>query len=241
VYFRCLTFVPRPKKTINTISETPTKAIGYIRVSTAQQADHGSSLEAQEERLRSYATLRGLELVRIEVDAGASASTLERPALQRALASLEAGEATALLVVKLDRLTRSVRDFCALVDTCFKDGKHTLMSVNENIDTSNAMGRMVLNILMSVSQWEREAAAERTAAVKQHLKSAGKFGGGWPPYGYALDEDGNLIENVEELAILIEAKSLHAQGKSLRGIASHLPSNPRTGKPFAASQITRML
>jgi site-specific DNA recombinase len=232
--------VSRPKKTKNISETTVTRVIGYVRVSTAQQADHGSSLEAQEERLRSYATLRGLELVRIEVDAGASASTLERPALQRALNALTTGEASVLLVVKLDRLTRSVRDFCALVDAYFKD-ELVLMSVNENIDTSNAMGRMVLNILMSVSQWEREAAAERTAAVKQHLKSTGKFGGGWPPYGYALDEDGNLIENVEELAILIEAKSLHAQGKSLRGIASHLPTNPRTGKPFAASQITRML
>lgn len=235
----------RPKKSKNTFSESPIaskiRAIGYIRVSTVQQADHGSSLEAQEATLRSYAGVRGIELVRIEVDAGASAGSLERPALQRALAALDSFEASALLVVKLDRLTRSVRDFCALVDSYFKDGTNVLMSVNESVDTSNAMGRMVLSILMSVSQWEREAAAERTSAVMAHLKSSGKFTGGWPPYGFALDEDGNLIECPQETAILIQAKALHQQGKSLRGIALELGANPRTGKAFDHKQIARML
>jgi DNA invertase Pin-like site-specific DNA recombinase len=199
------------------------------------------SLEAQEERLRVYASLHNLEIVRIEVDAGESAKSLDRPGLQRALASLDSFEATALLVARLDRLTRSVRDFCQLVDSYFKDGTNVLLSVNESVDTSNAMGRMVLNVLMAVSAWEREAAAERTAAVKQHLKDAGKFGGGWPPYGWSLDEDGNLIENVAELEIMAQANRLHSEGRSLRAVAAQLPTNPRNGKPFAATQVVRML
>lgn len=231
----------RIPSTATRTSAIAVRAIGYIRVSTEQQAEHGVSLEQQEERIRAYAALRGLELVRIEVDAGASAKSLDRPGLQRTLAALDAFEASAIIVVRLDRLTRSVRDFCSLVDAYFKDSTYTLMSVNEHVDTSNAMGRMVLNILMSVSEWEREAAAERTAAVKKHLKASGTYAGGWPPYGFALDEDGNLIENAAELAILIQARALKSQGKSLRAVAAALPINVRTGKPFAASQIVRML
>jgi site-specific DNA recombinase len=231
----------KSKKAAPVIKNQKIRAVGYVRVSTSQQADHGSSLEVQEAMLRRHAELRGLELIRIEVDAGASASSLERPALQRALASLDSFEASALLVVKLDRLTRSVRDFCTLVDTYFKDGTNVLLSVNESVDTSNAMGRMILSILMSVAEWEREAAAERTAAVKKHLKANGVYAGGWPPYGFSLDDDGNLIPNAEEAAILIQAKAFRQAGMSLRAVAASLPMNPRNGKPFSASQIVRMM
>ena len=93
-----------------TIRTTTTKAIGYIRVSTDRQADHGVSLEAQKAKLTAYAALYDLELVEVIVDPGASAKTLKRPGLQRALQLLRQGQATALLVAKLDRLTRSVKD-----------------------------------------------------------------------------------------------------------------------------------
>jgi DNA invertase Pin-like site-specific DNA recombinase len=229
------------KKKITDKNLGPTRVVAYIRVSTGRQADTGSSLEAQESALRAFAKFRGLELVRIEVDAGLSASSLERPGLQRALSALDSFEAQGILVVKLDRLTRSVRDFCDLCDTYFKDGQNILLSVHESVDTSNAMGRMVLNILMSVSQWEREAASERTQAVKAHLKTSGAYAGGWPPYGYELDEDGNLIENAEEAAILIQARAFRQGGMSIRSVAAALPANPRTGKPFNATQIVRMM
>jgi site-specific DNA recombinase len=159
----------KSKKAAPVIKNQKIRAVGYVRVSTSQQADHGSSLEVQEAMLRRHAELRGLELIRIEVDAGASASSLERPALQRALASLDSFEASALLVVKLDRLTRSVRDFCTLVDTYFKDGTNVLLSVNESVDTSNAMGRMILSILMSVAEWEREAAAQGERGLRRRV------------------------------------------------------------------------
>lgn len=228
------------KKKPNVIPEGPVRVIGYARVSTAKQADKGVSLEAQEERIRLYCLGQGLELVRIEVDAGESASSLERPALQRALSSLDAGEARGIVVVKLDRLTRSIRNFCELVDRYFREGDRYLMSVNERVDTSNAMGRMVLNILMSISEWEREAAVERTAAVMQHLKATGKFTGGWPPYGWRVDDEGVLVENDEELEIMARARALRS-GMSLRATAAALGINPRTGRPFDHKQIERML
>ncbi len=83
-----------------------TRAVGYIRVSTDKQAEHGVSLEAQHAKLTQYAALYDIELVDIIVDAGVSAKTLDRPGLQRALGMLRKGQASALLVAKLDRLTR---------------------------------------------------------------------------------------------------------------------------------------
>ena len=140
-----------------------TKAVAYVRVSTEKQADAGQSLDAQRAKVTAYAGLYDLELVEVIVDAGASAKTLDRPGLTRALAMLKSGEADALVVVKLDRLTRSVRDLGELVDRYFANGKAALLSVSEQIDTRSAGGRLVLNVLASVSQWEREAIGERTA------------------------------------------------------------------------------
>lgn len=196
-------------------------------------------MEAQEAQLRAYAVFRGLDIVGFEVDRGLSASSLERPGLQRALGRMAGEKLSGLLVVKLDRLTRSVRDLCHLVETYFTE--HSLISAGESIDTSTASGRLVLNILVTVSQWEREAAAERTTAVMQHLKSTGQYTGGWPPFGHRLDEEGALVDVPEELAIVATARAARAAGESLRSIAGKLPVSPRTGKPFTATQIMRML
>jgi site-specific DNA recombinase len=103
-------------------------------------------LEAQQAKLTAYAVVYELALVAIEVDVGVSAKTLQRPAPQQALGALKAGKAEALLVVKLDRLTCSVRDLEALVETYFLAGKRSLMSVGEQIDTRTAAGRMALNV-----------------------------------------------------------------------------------------------
>ena len=213
----------------------------YIRVSTEQQADHGNSLEAQRAKLEAYASLYGLETVAIEVDAGLSAGSLEREGLQRALAHLDAGTANVLLVAKLDRLTRDVRDLCELTDTYFYDGSKHLISVSENINTTSAAGRLVLNLLTVVSQWEREMAAERTETVMKHMRDSGKYCGGHPPFGFMLDEDGNLLECLPEQLVIKRAGELRAAGHTLRAIACALGPNARTGKPFDAKQIARMV
>jgi DNA invertase Pin-like site-specific DNA recombinase len=106
------------------------KAIGYVRVSTEEQATQGVSLDAQTDKIQAYASLYDIELLEIITDAGVSAKTLERPGLEKALKMLEAGEAEALVIVKLDRLTRSVRDLDYLLEKYFAD-RFSLMSVGE--------------------------------------------------------------------------------------------------------------
>src|SRR5262245_35839521 len=103
-----------------------TRTIAYLRVSTEKQADRGVSLEAQREKVAAYAKLYDLELVDVIVETG-SAKTLEREGLQQALGALERRDADALLVVKLDRLTRSVADLGRVVERYFQ-GKAALLS-----------------------------------------------------------------------------------------------------------------
>lgn len=224
---------------------TRTRAVAYVRVSTEKQADHGVSLDAQRAKIEAYAALYDVDLVDIVVDAGASAKTLNRPGLTRALAMLDAGTADALLVVKLDRLTRSVRDLGELVERYFAAGRGALLSVGEQIDTRTAGGRLVLNVLASVSQWEREAIGERTSAAMQHKASQGEFTGGELPYGFRLAADGFTLEPHDvEQRILSQARRLRDAGLSLRAVAAELGREgfrARSGRPFAAMQVARMV
>ena len=220
-----------------------TRTIAYIRVSTDKQADAGVSLEAQQAKAAAYASLYDLELVAVIVDAGESAMTLDRPGLTRALAMLAKGEADALLVAKLDRLTRSVVDLGALIDRYFAPGKAALLSVSENIDTRSAAGRLVLNILASVSQWEREAIGERTRDAMRHMKAQGEYTGGNAPYGFTL-KDGALVPDDFEQKVITQARELRASGLALAKVAAALDQRgiqARSGQPFGAKQISRMM
>ena len=224
---------------------TTTRTVAYVRVSTDKQADKGFSLEAQRVKVEAYASLYDLTLVEVVIDAGVSAKTLDRPGLNRALGMLKTGQADALLVVKLDRLTRSVVDLGTLVETYFAAGKWALLSVGEQIDTRSAAGRLVLNVLASVSQWEREAIGERTSAAMQHKASLGEFTGGAAPYGFRVSADGVLLEKEPaEQAVLAEARTLRGAGLSLRAVAQELDKagmRSRAGRPFAAGQVARMV
>jgi site-specific DNA recombinase len=223
----------------------PTKTVAYLRVSTEKQADRGVSLEAQRSKVAAYAELYDLELAETIVDAGESAKSLDRPGLQRALSMLKAGKADALLVVKLDRLTRSVVDLGTLVDRYFAPGKAALLSVGEQIDTRSAAGRLVLNVLASVSQWEREAIGERTATAMQHKASQGEYTGGQAPYGRRVGADGTrLEEEAQEAQARALARQLREQGLSLRAVAAELHRRgvrSRTGRGFAPVQVKRMV
>ena len=223
---------------------TKTRTVAYVRVSTDKQADHGVSLEAQEAKIRAYASVYDLDLVEVVVDAGASAKTLDRPGLARVLAMVKRGAVDAVVVVKLDRLTRSVADLGTLVDTYFQ--KAALLSVSEQIDTRTAGGRLVLNVLASVAQWEREAIGERTSVAMKHKASKGEFiGGHSAPYGFALAADGvSLVEVEAEQAVIVEAHTLRAAGLSLRAVADELARRgfvSRGGRAFAAEQVRRMV
>ncbi len=227
------------------IVPTPTRTIAYVRVSTDKQADSGISLDAQRAKVNAYADLYGLEIVEVIVDPGASAKTLDRPGLKRALDLLRKGFADAMLVAKLDRLTRSVRDLGHLVETSFAPGKAALLSVGEQIDTRSAGGRLVLNVLASVSQWEREAIGERTSDALRHKRTRGEHTGGDAPFGYRVSSDGVMLEAVpSEQTVLTEARRLRSLGLSLRGIGRALEERgyrSRLGRRFAPVQVQRIL
>jgi DNA invertase Pin-like site-specific DNA recombinase len=119
-----------------------------------------------------------------------------------------------------------------------------LLSVSEQVDTRTAGGRLVLNVLGAVSQWEREAIGERTATAMRHMSERGEYVGGKPRFGYRLSQDGRLAPHEAEQAAIRETRTLRASGLSLRAVASRLEENgfrTRTGRSFAAVQIRRMV
>ena len=141
-------------------------AIGYVRVSTQEQATEGVSLDAQTDRLRAYCKLHGIRLIDIKMDEGISGSTLDRPGLQAALQILRRGRANTLIVAKLDRLSRSLRDVCTLVEDYFSDERYHLLSLCGMVNTHSAAGRMVLMNLANYAQFEREL---RPVPLKRRL------------------------------------------------------------------------
>lgn len=166
-------------------------AIGYVRVSTEDQAVNGVSLAAQKERVRAYCTAKGWTLVSVVSDEGESAKSLDRPGLRSILNDrCDPGECPigAVVVLKLDRLTRSVVDLHALL-AWFTRNEIALVAVEESLDTTTAAGRLMLNILTSVSQWEREAIGERTKTALRHLKAQGRRYSGKAPYGCVVSRN----------------------------------------------------
>ena len=180
-------------------------AVGYVRVSTERQADKGVSLEAQQAKIRAMATVQGVTLTEVIVDGGESAKSLKRPGLQRLLAMVEAGKVQAVIVAKLDRMTRSVKDLCGLLEL-FEKRKVALVSVAESLDTGSAAGRLVITIMGAVSQWEREAIGERTRDALQHKRGNGERVGNIE-YGYQLGPDNKHLEpNSTEQAALADIR-----------------------------------
>src|ERR1017187_10377729 len=163
------------------------KAVGYTRVSTDKQADKGVSLDAQLEKIRAMAVVQGAEVLEVICDAGESAKTLDRPGMARLRAMVDAGTVQVVIIAKLDRLTRSVKDLAELLERFNKKGV-SLVSVAESLDTGSAAGRLVLNIMTAVSQWEREAIGERTATAIQHKKAHHRVYN-HVPYGFTREGD----------------------------------------------------
>jgi site-specific DNA recombinase len=160
----------------------------YTRVSTADQAEHGTSLEAQRMACRAYAQALNLTVGEEITDAGLSAATLDRPGVQRVLSEIKAGSAAGVIVWRLDRLTRSLRDLLDML-ALFGD-KAGLVSVTEHLDTTTPMGRFVVHLLGSIAQLERETTAGRVRTNMRHLRSQGYWTGGKLAAGLALAEDG---------------------------------------------------
>ena len=142
------------------------RVILYARVSTDEQVRSGHSIDAQAAKLRAWAELFDHDVVDVITDAGESAKSLNRLGIQKALSILGEAHAAGIVVAKLDGLTRNIADWQKLISHYFgeKAGRE-LFSLGDSIDTTTAGGRLVLNVLLSVAQWEREAIGERTRAA----------------------------------------------------------------------------
>ena len=140
---------------------------------------------------------------------------------RRLLALIDARQVDAVIVAKLDRLTRSVRDLADLLEQFERRGV-ALVSVSESLDTSTAAGRLVLNVMMSVAQWEREAVGERTRDAMRHKKAQGQRVG-TVAYGYELAADGRTLQpNATEQSALTILRDCRHAGFSMKAIAEEL-------------------
>jgi len=162
--------------------------------------------------------------------------------MQRVLAMVERRQVQAVIVAKLDRLTRSVRDLCELLELLERRGV-ALISVAESLDTGSAAGRLVINIMAAVSQWEREAIGERTRDALRHKRSQGERVGNIA-FGYRLAADGKHVEpDPGEQTVLEEIRRLRGAGVSLRRIATALNSRAlrtRRGTAWRLEHVARI-
>jgi DNA invertase Pin-like site-specific DNA recombinase len=148
------------------------RVIGYVRVSTEEQALSGAGPEAQRRAITAECKRRGWELVETLEDAGYSAKDLKRPGVQEALRALEAGEAKALVVAKLDRLSRSMLDFAALMATAQKQ-TWALVALDCAVDTSTPAGEAMAHVLATFGQFERRLIGQRTKEALAAKKASG--------------------------------------------------------------------
>ena len=153
-------------------TDGPLRVAGYVRVSTSEQADSGLGLEAQKSAIRSEVDRRGWELLTIHEDAGWSGKSLNRPGLSDAMASLKAGEVSALLVSKLDRASRSLVDFAGLLVRAERE-RWKFVALDLGIDTSSPSGELIASVMAAVAQWERRAIGARTKEALAIKKAQG--------------------------------------------------------------------
>jgi DNA invertase Pin-like site-specific DNA recombinase len=188
----------------------PTIVVGYLRVSTAEQADSGLGIAAQRAAIEAECERRGWRLVGIEADNGASGKSLDRPGLARALAAVESGQAGTVVVAKLDRLSRSLADFAGLMARAHVQGWN-LVALDLGIDLSTPQGEFMANVMASIAQWERKIIGARTRdalaakraegavlgrprvldrAVTARIRGLHAEGAGWSAIARALNADG---------------------------------------------------
>lgn len=197
----------------------------YIRVSTDKQANEGYSLDAQKGKLLAYCVAQDwtADDAHIYVDAGQSAKTTDRPAYQRMLAAVAAGDVRRVVAVKLDRLSRNTRDFLGLLDYCDLHDAG-IVSIEESFDTSTPVGRAVVTVLMAFAELERSQIAARLQSGRDEKAKQGKRNGAPVPYGYVRDEAGAWLVDDRQANIVRLIFAEFVAGTSLRGICGILNS-----------------
>ena len=204
------------------------KAVGYVRVSTEGQAENGVSLDMQRQKVEAYCHLHELDLIELITDDGYSAGSLDRPGMQRLLAMVDEGAVDAVVVYKLDRISRRTKHMLDLVDR-FELANVAFHSIQESLDTKSAIGRFVLRTLASLAEMERDLISERTRDALQHAKASGKHMG---RIGF------------QNTTVLQEMKTRHKQGWSYREIARDLNARQvptDRGGRWASATVRQMI
>ena len=215
------------------------KTIGYIRVSTEEQAQSGLSMDNQREKIAALAGLHDWNLVGMIEDPGFSAGTTNRPGLQEVLSQVRSRKVKAVIILKLDRLTRNQKDLLSLLEVFNRYGVR-LVSVSEQLDTNSASGRFFISMLGGISEWEKGVISERTGAAIDQLRKEKKKFTRHPPLGWRFDGSGRMIKHDPEQKTLRVIHELHADGLSLRKIGEELLGRgmtPRNGKGWSTSVI----
>jgi DNA invertase Pin-like site-specific DNA recombinase len=205
------------------------RVCGYIRVSTAEQADSGVGLEAQRAAITAEAARKGWELEHVYEDAGASGKSMNgRPGLQEALNAVERGEADALVVAKLDRLSRSLLDFASLMERARK-GRWSLIALDLGVDTSTPAGEMMASVLATFAQFERRLIGQRTKDALAVKRAQGV------QLGRPREQSEEAIDRIRELRASGMRPSQIARQLNEQGIGT-----PRGGR-WHSPGVTRVL
>ena len=213
------------------------QAIGYTRCSTNEQANSGLGLDVQEQRIRAYCEMKGLDLVRIDTDAAVSGSKplAKRNGGSQLLEGLRQRKVNAVVMLKLDRMFRNAGDCLSTVEQWERQGValHIVDLGGNAIDTTSAAGRFMLVVLAGAAEMERNLTRERTRSALAVKKANGQRTGSIP-YGFDLDGDGKtLVESQTEQAVIRDIRSMRSSGKTLARIATTLTDRgiaTKTGK-----------
>jgi DNA invertase Pin-like site-specific DNA recombinase len=203
-----------------------TTVIGYVRVSTDEQARNGASLDGQRRAIADECERRGWELAEVVTDDGYSAKDLRRPGIQRCLEALKGGDAGVLMVAKLDRLSRSVLDFSQLMASAQGEG-WAVSILDLGVDTTSPAGEAMVNVLAAFAQFERRLIGQRTRdAMAEKKRQGAKFG---RPVVLADEVRARIRQEREDGATLkVIADGLNAEGvKTAHGGARWYPSTVR--------------
>ncbi len=195
----------------------------YIRVSTDAQREEGYSIDAQKEMLTAYCVSKGIKKYEYYIDGGFSGSNIDRPELKRLIEDVKNGKIDCVLVYKLDRLSRSQKDTLYLIEDVFNPHNVDFISLNESMDTSTPLGRLMLGILSAFAQLERENIKERTSmGMKERVKEGYWMGGGRVPFGYDYDQSLGILVPNSDAETVRRIYELYLDGYSLNAISRML-------------------
>jgi site-specific DNA recombinase len=229
----------KPRSPAPTQAPSPTQPLRvalYTRVSTDMQAtkDEGS-LDTQESRLRSALASRSgdYEVRHVFREEGESGKSLDRPALQQLLTRVRAGDLDLVMVTRIDRLSRSLLDFYE-VHLLFEETGVQFISLNETFDTSTAVGRAMLKLVLVFAELEREQTAERTRHAMRARAERGLWNGGHPPLGYDSLGNGHLVVNPNEAELVKLIFDKYLETRSSNAVYRWLNENGHRQKTFSS-------